>query len=113
MTFTYQGMRRDLRQTAQLVSAVVQAAVTAQAQMLLFSTLRDTAPSVGMACRLSIVIKADKPCDSDTPYSLMLAALQSIPVLTDTHKSGFDFTVYTGDLVSHDPDNQLSQYVPL
>jgi len=30
-------------------------------------------------------------------------------VLTDTEKTGFDFTVFTGDLVSHDPDHQLSR----
>ncbi|KAI0347728.1 sphingomyelin phosphodiesterase [Trametopsis cervina] len=45
----------------------------------------------------------------DAPISLVLAALPSIPILTDTEKTGFDFTVYTGDLVSHDPDNQLSR----
>ncbi|GJE85857.1 sphingomyelin phosphodiesterase [Phanerochaete sordida] len=45
----------------------------------------------------------------DAPFSLILAGLQSIPVLTDTEKTGFDFTIYTGDLVSHDPDHQLSR----
>jgi len=45
----------------------------------------------------------------DSPFSLVLSALQAVPVLTGTQKSGFDFTVYTGDLVSHDPDNQLSR----
>ncbi|THH00668.1 hypothetical protein EW026_g1883 [Hermanssonia centrifuga] len=46
---------------------------------------------------------------NDAPYSLILSALQAIPVLTGTQHTGFDFTVYTGDLVSHDPDNQLSR----
>ncbi|TCD68079.1 hypothetical protein EIP91_011532 [Steccherinum ochraceum] len=45
----------------------------------------------------------------DSPFSLVAAALQAVPVLTGTQKTGFDFTVYTGDLVSHDPDNQLSR----
>ncbi|KIJ54050.1 hypothetical protein M422DRAFT_73723 [Sphaerobolus stellatus SS14] len=45
----------------------------------------------------------------DTPYALALSALQAIPVLAGTEKTGFAFTVYTGDLVSHDPDNQLSR----
>ncbi|KAF8259132.1 sphingomyelin phosphodiesterase [Lactarius quietus] len=45
----------------------------------------------------------------DTPFSLAAAALQAIPVLTGTEKTGFDFTVYTGDLVSHDSENQLSR----
>ena len=37
------------------------------------------------------------------------ATIEAIPVLTDTQDTGFDFTVYTGDLVSHDSENQLSQ----
>ncbi|KAH9897978.1 sphingomyelin phosphodiesterase [Cubamyces lactineus] len=45
----------------------------------------------------------------DTPLSLMLAGLKSVPVLAGTERTGFDFTLYTGDLVSHDPDNQLSR----
>jgi len=45
----------------------------------------------------------------DAPYSLILAALQSVPVLTGTEETGFDFTIYTGDLVSHDPSQQLSK----
>ncbi|RPD64995.1 sphingomyelin phosphodiesterase [Lentinus tigrinus ALCF2SS1-6] len=45
----------------------------------------------------------------DSPFSLVLAALESIPVLAGTQKTGFDFTLYTGDLVSHDSENQLSR----
>ena len=46
----------------------------------------------------------------DTPYDLGLAALQSIGPLTGTHgNSSFAWTVYTGDLVSHDSQNQLSR----
>ncbi|KAJ7201347.1 Metallo-dependent phosphatase [Mycena pura] len=45
----------------------------------------------------------------DTPMALAAAAVLAIPALTGTKDSGFDFTVYTGDLVSHDPDNQLSR----
>ncbi|KAF5392498.1 hypothetical protein D9757_002323 [Collybiopsis confluens] len=44
---------------------------------------------------------------SDVPYSLALAAVEAIPVLANTKESGFDFMVYTGDLVSHDSENQL------
>nr|GAT46312.1 SER THR protein phosphatase family protein [Mycena chlorophos] len=47
------------------------------------------------------------PCD--TPLALTVSALEAIPVLTGTEKTGFDFSIYTGDLVSHDPDNQLSR----
>ena len=46
----------------------------------------------------------------DTPYYLGLAALQSIGPLTGTTKdSPFAWTIYTGDLVSHDSQNQLSR----
>jgi hypothetical protein len=46
---------------------------------------------------------------SDSPFALVASALQAIPVLTDTQDSGFAWSVYTGDLVSHDPQNQLSR----
>lgn len=45
----------------------------------------------------------------DAPYPLILAALQAVPVVTGTEEDGFNFTIYTGDLVSHDPDNELSR----
>ncbi|KAI0660496.1 sphingomyelin phosphodiesterase [Cubamyces menziesii] len=45
----------------------------------------------------------------DSPISLVVSALKAIPVLTGTERTGFDFTLYTGDLVSHDSENQLSR----
>lgn len=46
----------------------------------------------------------------DTPYYLGLAALQAVGPLTGTNATNpFGWTVYTGDLVSHDPQNQLSR----
>ncbi|KAG6919046.1 hypothetical protein DXG01_009756 [Tephrocybe rancida] len=45
----------------------------------------------------------------DTPMALAMSALQAIPALTGTEKNGFAWTLYTGDLVSHDPDTQLSR----
>ncbi|KAJ7292749.1 sphingomyelin phosphodiesterase [Mycena rebaudengoi] len=45
----------------------------------------------------------------DTPMALGVASLQAIPPLTGTEKTGFAFSVYTGDLVAHDPDNKLSR----
>ncbi|KAI9737357.1 MAG: hypothetical protein M1834_009511 [Cirrosporium novae-zelandiae] len=47
----------------------------------------------------------------DTPYYLALAALQSIGPLTGTGNSSakFAWSIYTGDLVSHDEQNQLSR----
>ena len=43
----------------------------------------------------------------DVPYDLALAALQSLAPLTGN--SSFAWTIYTGDLVSHDSQNQLSR----
>lgn len=48
----------------------------------------------------------------DTPYYLALAVLQAIAPLTGTQKddkSQIAWTIYTGDLVSHDSQNQLSR----
>ncbi|RMY17452.1 hypothetical protein D0867_06021 [Hortaea werneckii] len=46
----------------------------------------------------------------DTPYDLGLAALQAVGPLTGTSKDNpLAWTIYTGDLVSHDPQNQLSR----
>lgn len=69
---------------------------------------RYTAPSTSNA---SIVFPAPLygayKCDS--PYNLALAALQSIGPLTGTSaESPLGFTIYTGDLVAHDAQNQLS-----
>lgn len=47
----------------------------------------------------------------DTPYDLALAALQAVGPLTGTGKGkeSLAWTVYTGDLVSHDPEPEISQ----
>ncbi|KAI6711476.1 hypothetical protein JHW43_006032 [Diplocarpon mali] len=47
----------------------------------------------------------------DTPYYLGLAALQSIAPMTGTGREVASpaWTLYTGDLVSHDPLNQMSR----
>ncbi|KAJ3988481.1 sphingomyelin phosphodiesterase [Lentinula detonsa] len=45
----------------------------------------------------------------DSPYALVLSALEAIPVLTDTKDADFDFMLFTGDLVSHDPENENSR----
>ena len=46
----------------------------------------------------------------DTPYYLGLAALQSIgPLIGTTKDHPLAWTIYTGDLVSHDSQNQLSR----
>ena len=46
----------------------------------------------------------------DTPYYLGLAALQAIAPLTGTQgNTSVAWTIYTGDLVSHDSQNQLSR----
>ncbi|WWD17604.1 hypothetical protein CI109_102045 [Kwoniella shandongensis] len=46
----------------------------------------------------------------DTPWALGAAAVQAIPVLTGTDSNDvFNMTIFTGDLVSHDPYYQLSE----
>jgi sphingomyelin phosphodiesterase len=45
----------------------------------------------------------------DTPFDLAIAALSSIPTLTGTQNTGFDFTIYTGDIAAHDNDQGLSR----
>ncbi|KAF8899142.1 Metallo-dependent phosphatase-like protein [Infundibulicybe gibba] len=45
----------------------------------------------------------------DSPMALVMSALQAIPALTGTKGNGFAWTIYTGDLASHDPENQLSR----
>jgi hypothetical protein len=48
--------------------------------------------------------------ECDTPYDLATAALQSVGPLTGVEgNDSFAWTIYTGDLVSHDPLNQLSR----
>ncbi|KAG9308177.1 sphingomyelin phosphodiesterase [Chiua virens] len=49
----------------------------------------------------------------DTPLELMLAAMEAIPELTGTADTGFNFSLFTGDLTAHDTDNQYSRYVVL
>ena len=55
------------------------------------------------------MIGAVVPWNSDTPFSLAAATLEAIPVLTGTENTGFAWTIFTGDLVSHDPENELSR----
>ena len=46
----------------------------------------------------------------DTPYDLALSAAQAIPVLLGVNgTSDLAFTLFTGDLVSHDPEPELSR----
>jgi hypothetical protein len=46
----------------------------------------------------------------DSPYDLALAALQAVGPLTGTSpEDPLAWTIYTGDLVSHDPQSQLSR----
>ena len=48
--------------------------------------------------------------DCDTPYDLGLAALQAVGPLTGTGEDNhLAWTIYTGDLVSHDPQYELSR----
>ncbi|KAH7886007.1 Metallo-dependent phosphatase [Phlebopus sp. FC_14] len=42
----------------------------------------------------------------DSPYSLITSTLEAIPPLTGTENTGFNFTLFTGDMLAHDPENQ-------
>ena len=66
---------------------------------------------VNFACNLSRLVVFKQIYHSDTPFSLVMAAMEAIPPLTGTQGSGFAWTIYTGDMVSHDADNQLSRSV--
>ena len=46
---------------------------------------------------------------SDSPHSLIAATLEAIPPLAGTEATGFDFSLFTGDLLAHDPSYQLSR----
>jgi sphingomyelin phosphodiesterase len=45
----------------------------------------------------------------DSPYSLIAATLEAIPPLAGTETTGFNFTLFTGDLLAHDPSIQQSR----
>lgn len=45
----------------------------------------------------------------DPPFALISAVLEAIPPLTATVNTGFNFTLFTGDMVAHDPDYQQSR----
>ncbi|KAG9316863.1 sphingomyelin phosphodiesterase [Chiua virens] len=47
----------------------------------------------------------------DTPIELMFSVLPAIPKLTGTEETGFNFTLFTGDLTAHDPKSEYSRYV--
>lgn len=45
----------------------------------------------------------------DAPLSLITSVLEAIPPLTGTESTGFNFTMSTGDMLAHDPENQQSR----
>ena len=46
---------------------------------------------------------------SDSPLALVTSAIEAIPALAGTQDTGFAWTVFTGDLVAHDPENEISR----
>ena len=89
-----------------------------------YSALSEANCSSGLCCRTNVhatgytlgqvalpaPLYGSFKCDS--PYYLGLATLQAIAPLTGTgphDKSSIAWTIYTGDLVSHDSQNQLSR----
>ncbi|KAH7923902.1 Metallo-dependent phosphatase [Leucogyrophana mollusca] len=45
----------------------------------------------------------------DAPYSLVLSVLQAIPAVAGAEDSGFAFSLFTGDMLTHDSQNQESR----
>lgn len=84
-----------------------------------YSVASEANCSSGLCCRYSSALTSQAVFPAplygaykcDTPYFLGLSALQSIAALTGTGDtcSSPAWTIYTGDLVSHDPENEMSQ----
>ncbi|CAK7229035.1 hypothetical protein SBRCBS47491_007112 [Sporothrix bragantina] len=73
-----------------------------------------TGTTTSSAATTSTAISVPAPLfgyfNCDSPYFLALAAMQAIGPLTGTSaEDPLAFTLYTGDLVVHDPVNQLSE----
>jgi hypothetical protein len=76
--------------------------------------------TAGFCCRYNVVNSASPNASllsaslygaykCDTPYYLATSALQAVGPLTGTNSSEpFAWSIYTGDLVSHDEQNQVS-----
>ena len=73
------------------------------------SFLRHATEPTGGAFHLNSSWSTINVDDSDSPLSLVLAAMQAIPEVTGTLETGFDFSLFTGDLTAHDSDNQYSR----
>ncbi|KAG6851332.1 hypothetical protein H0H93_005730 [Arthromyces matolae] len=91
----YKGMQLAPKQIVQDLPAVERTCLIQQALTRLFPLPQGSVPTIDFA--------------SDTPLALGMAALEAIPALTGTKETGFAWSIYTGDLVSHDPDKQLSR----
>ena len=105
----WQATPTERRRTALVACAVARTTLPPQLLAKYPSQLRGLERISGVQKSSSIAQIISQPYDSDSPFSLVAAALQAIPVLTATEKTGFDFTLYTGDLVSHDSEHQLSR----
>jgi len=103
-----QDMQQDPKPTAHQVSA----AESATPRHPLVSLHHALVLFIGTTRLCSFLPVFTDTSSSDTPMSLALSALEAIPELTGTKGDGFAWTLYTGDLVSHDAENQLSRLVP-
>ena len=71
---------------------------------------RHALPSTGTISDITVPAPLYGAYKCDSPYFLALAAMQAIGPLTGTSAQNPPaFTLYTGDLVAHDPQNQRSQ----
>ena len=86
-------------------------AVSSEANCTSHLCCRANTPNPDFNGSISIPASAYGSFACDSPYDLCLAALQAVGPLTGTGGSNgsLGWTLYTGDLASHDPQNQLSQ----
>lgn len=104
-----QGTLQVARQTARLVYAAAPTTSTSKASIRPHPLLHVLAHLDGTLSLTNESHRTDT-LRSDSPFALVMSSLEAIPVLSGTQDTGFAWTIYTGDLVAHDPENQLSRY---
>jgi hypothetical protein len=105
-------MQQEARRIVHPACAAAQIVSIVQVRMRLCFLLRVLAHSIGESSLVPCVNLSDiylMNLSSDSPYALVTSVLKAIPPLSGTQDTGFAWTLYTGDLVSHDSENQLSR----
>ena len=105
-----QVLRMARKQTVQVDYAVELIISIPQVLKYLWYLHLVSAPSFGMCLCMWISIEESLTSQySDTNYALVGALMDAVPVLTNTEEENFLFSIFTGDLVAHDPDNEQSR----